>query len=132
MELIKEQEAANSNSSNANRLLGTAGAVSGKTRIIIAPANHKVNHFAGQFIFAGNLIEYNSADASPDFTIPEGMEIIPWGHPRLSWLTFKGKLMAGPARREVLESFVHDLITKSESQGDLAMIRGGAVGTIEA
>lgn len=62
---------------------------------------------AGQFFFAGKLIDYNGPAAPEDFTLPEDMEIIPWEHPCFFWLTYKGKLIAGPARREVLESFVH-------------------------
>lgn len=88
---------------------------------------------SAHFFFAGELIDYRGPDAPPDFTLPEGMEIVPWDHTSFFWLTCNGKLIAGPARREVLESFVHDLITNPERQGELAMIRGGgAVGTIEA
>lgn len=61
----------------------------------------------GQFFYAGELLDYSGPLAPEGFTLPEGMEIKPWEHPRFFWLTFKGKPIAGPARREVLESFAY-------------------------
>lgn len=71
---------------------------------------------SGQFFYAGELLDYSGPLAPEGFTLPEGMEIIPWNHPRLYWLTLKGKLIAGPARREVLESFVHYRVMNPEGK----------------
>ncbi len=61
----------------------------------------------GQFFHAGELLDYSGPPAPEGFTLPERMEIKPWEHPMFFWLTFRGKLVAGPARREVLESFAY-------------------------
>lgn len=66
----------------------------------------KKRQCTGQFFDAGELLEYCGAPAPEGFILPEGIEIIPWEHPMLFWLTIKGMLVAGPAKREVLESYV--------------------------
>lgn len=79
---------------------------------------------SAQFFFAGKLIDYTGSAVPENFVLPEDMEIVPWEHPRFFCLTIKGRLVAGPARREVLESFVYDLCTKPEKAEELTEIRG--------
>jgi len=78
---------------------------------------------SGQFFVVGNLIEYSGPTAPGSFVIPEGMEIVPWEHPLLFWLTLDGVRIAGPARRELLESIAHDLCTNPDRQEDLAALQ---------
>lgn len=75
---------------------------------------------SGQFFFAGELIEYCGPVTPEGFVLPKGMEIMPWDHPRFFWLTINGRLVAGPARQEVLESFIfqnqdHLLVGQTDS-----------------
>lgn len=70
-----------------------------------------------------DLIDYSGPAAPENFVLPEGMEIVPWDHPRLFWLTLDGVRIAGPARRELLESFAHDLCTNPDRQKDLAALQ---------
>lgn len=60
---------------------------------------------------------------SSGFVLPEGMEIVPWEHPRLFWLTLYGVRIAGPARRELLKSLAHDLCTNPDRPEDLAALQ---------
>jgi len=104
-----------------------APAISAISRIKVWRVMKSFNEFdvetlVGEFFVAGKLIEYSGAVAPKDFVLPEGMEIVPWEHPRFFWLTVKGKLVAGPAKREILESFVHDLCTNPCRQEDLAVL----------
>lgn len=57
------------------------------------------------------------------FVLPEGMEIVPWEHPSLFWLTLDGVRVAGPARRELLKSFAHGFCTNPDRQEDLAALK---------
>lgn len=81
-------------------------------------------HCRGQFFHDGELVDYTGPLAPEGYVLPEDMEIVPWDHPSLFWLTCNGKLIAGPARRQVLESFVYDLYTKPERAEELTEIRG--------
>ena len=78
---------------------------------------------SGQFFVAGNLIEYSGPAAPGSFVLREGMEIVPWEHPRLFWLTLDGVKVAGPARRELLEGFACDLCRNPDRQEDLAALQ---------
>ncbi len=77
----------------------------------------------GQLIVCGKLVEYSGPEAPKAFQLADDMEIVPWDHPRLFLLTIKGVPVAGPARREILESFVHDLNTNPEKAKELSEIR---------
>lgn len=78
---------------------------------------------SGQFFVVGNLVDYSGPTAPESFVLPEGMEIVPWEHPRLFWLTLDGVRVAGPARRELLESLAHDLCTNPDRQEDLVALQ---------
>lgn len=78
---------------------------------------------SGQFFVAGELIAYRGLAVYSGFVIPEGMEIVPWEHPRLFWLTLDGVRIAGPARRELLESLTCDLCTNPDRQEDLMTLQ---------
>lgn len=78
---------------------------------------------SGQFFVVGNLVDYSGPTAPESFVLQEGMEIVPWEHPRLFWLTLDGVRVAGPARRELLESLAHDLCTNPDRQEDLAALQ---------
>jgi len=70
-----------------------------------------------------SLMDYTDSTAPGSFVLPEGMEIVPWEHPRLFWLTLDGVRIAGPARRDLLESFAYDLFTNPDRQEDLATLQ---------
>jgi len=78
---------------------------------------------SGQFFVVGNLVDYSGPTAPESFVLPEGMEIVPWEHPRLFLLMLNGVKVAGPARRELLESLAHDLCTNPDRQEDLATLQ---------
>lgn len=78
---------------------------------------------SAQFFFVGELIDYRGPAVPSDFVLPEGMEIVPWEHPRLFWLTLDGVRVTGPARRVLLESFACDLCTNPYRQKDLAALQ---------
>ena len=68
-------------------------------------------------------MDCTDSTARGSFVLPEGMEIVHWEHPRLFWLTLDGVRIAGPARRELLESFACDFCTNPDMQEDLAALQ---------
>ena len=55
----------------------------------------------GLFSFQGPRV------SSDDLSLPEGVQIVPWDElPTMVWLKVNGVNVAGPSRREVMESFV--------------------------
>lgn len=77
-----------------------------------------------QFFFAGRLLDYKGPFAPEGFMLPEGMEIVRWDHPSLFWLKHEKKLIAGPARCEVLESFVNTMTADVEEHGERILEEG--------
>lgn len=62
----------------------------------------------GEFFFLGELISFQGPRvSSDDLALPEGVQIVPWAElPKMVLLRVNGVTVAGPSRREVMESFV--------------------------
>lgn len=81
----------------------------------------KLRHFdepiSGQLIVLGKLVTHLGEEIPADFQLPPNMTIAPWvSFPRMFHLTIKGRIVAGPARRDLLESYVYALLSDPEKE----------------
>lgn len=77
-----------------------------------------------QLIVLGKLVTHSGPVLPQDFHLPDDMEIVPWtSFPRMLHLTINGTMVAGTARRDLLESYTYALLTDPEKSLILRAIR---------
>ena len=85
----------------------------------------KSESVSGQFFVRGSLMEYTGPRVpAGKMNLPDDMGILPWlPLPKMVLLTIRGVPVAGPAWREVMESYIHGLCTDPKKAGELALLR---------
>ncbi len=79
----------------------------------------------GQIYVWGKFVEYSGPIIAPeDLKLTDDVGIEPWKPlPTMALLTIQGVTVAGPARLELLRSYIHELCNDASIERELAAIR---------
>ncbi len=78
---------------------------------------HYDEPISGQLIVLGKHVTHLGKSMPAAFQLPPDMRIIPWvSFPRMFHLAINWRIVAGPARRDLLESYVYSLLSDPEKE----------------